>query len=29
MKLIGTGAAEAMQAIHHAKTYIQQTFPYL
>lgn len=29
MKLIGTGAAEAMQAINHAKTYIQQTFPYL
>lgn len=29
MKLIGTGAAEAMQAIHHAKGYIQETFPYL
>jgi len=29
MKLIGTGAAEAMQAINHAKHYIQETFPYL
>jgi ferredoxin/flavodoxin---NADP+ reductase len=29
MKLIGTGAAESMQAIHHAKTYIQEKFPYL
>jgi ferredoxin/flavodoxin---NADP+ reductase len=29
MKLIGTGAAEAMQAIHHAKHYIQEKFPYL
>jgi thioredoxin reductase (NADPH) len=29
MKLIGTGAAEAMQAINHGKTYIQKTFPYL
>jgi ferredoxin/flavodoxin---NADP+ reductase len=29
MKLIGTGAADAMQAIHHAKHYIQETFPYL
>lgn len=29
MKLIGTGAAESMQAIHHAKVYIQQQFPYL
>ena len=29
MKLIGTGAAEAMQAIHHCKHYIQETFPYL
>ena len=29
MKLIGTGAAEAMQAIHHAKHYIQENFPYL
>jgi ferredoxin/flavodoxin---NADP+ reductase len=29
MKLIGTGAAEAMQAINHAKFYIQETFPYL
>jgi len=27
--LIGTGAAEAMQAINHAKHYIQETFPYL
>jgi len=29
MKLIGTGAAEAMQAINHGKHYIQETFPYL
>lgn len=29
MKLIGTGAAEAMQAINHAKHYIQENFPYL
>jgi thioredoxin reductase (NADPH) len=29
MKLIGTGAAEAMQAVNHAKHYIQETFPYL
>ena len=29
MKLIGTGAAESMQAIHHAKHYIQEKFPYL
>jgi len=29
MKLIGTGAAEAMQAINHAKSYIHATFPYL
>lgn len=29
MKLIGTGAAEAMQAIHHAKHTIQENFPYL
>lgn len=29
MKLIGVGAAESMQAIHHAKHYIQENFPYL
>lgn len=29
MKLITTGAAEAMEAIHHAKHYIQEVFPYL
>jgi len=29
MKLIATGAAEAMEAIHHAKHYIQEKFPYL
>jgi thioredoxin reductase len=29
MKLIGTGTAEVMQAINHAKTYIQNQFPYL
>lgn len=29
MKLIGTGAAEVMQAVNHAKTYIQNNFPYL
>lgn len=29
MKLIATGAAEAMEAIHHAKQYIQDVFPYL
>lgn len=29
MKLIGTGTAEVMQAINHAKIYIQQNFPYL
>lgn len=29
MKLIATGAAEAMEAIHHAKHYIQKMFPYL
>jgi thioredoxin reductase len=29
MKLIGTGAAEVMQAVNHAKTYIQDNFPYL
>jgi len=29
MRLIGTGAAEAMQAINHAKHYIHETFPYL
>jgi ferredoxin/flavodoxin---NADP+ reductase len=29
MKLIGTGTAEAMNAIHHAKHYIQEKFPYL
>lgn len=29
MRLIGTGAAEVMQAIHHAKEYAQKAFPYL
>ncbi|WP_161597577.1 NAD(P)/FAD-dependent oxidoreductase [Fluviispira multicolorata] len=29
MKLIGTGTAEAMQGINHAKGYIQEKFPYL
>lgn len=29
MKLIGTGTAEVMQAVNHAKTYIQEQFPYL
>lgn len=29
MKLIGTGTAEVMQAVNHAKTYIQDNFPYL
>ena len=29
MKLIGTGTAEVMQAINHAKSYIQEQFPYL
>ena len=29
MKLIGTGTAEVMQAINHAKIYIQENFPYL
>ena len=29
MKLIGTGAAEAMQGIHAAKHYINENFPYL
>lgn len=29
MKLIGTGTAEVMQGVNHAKTYIQEHFPYL
>lgn len=29
MKLIGTGTAEVMQAVNHAKSYIQENFPYL
>ena len=29
MKLIGPGTSEVMQAIHHAKHYIQENFPYL
>ncbi len=29
MKLIGTGAAEVIQAVHHAKSYIQEKFPFL
>lgn len=29
MKLIGPGTSEVMQAINHAKSYIQENFPYL
>lgn len=29
MKLIGTGTAEVMQGVNHAKGYIQEHFPYL
>ncbi|MES2615391.1 MAG: NAD(P)/FAD-dependent oxidoreductase [Bdellovibrionota bacterium] len=29
MKLIGTGTAEVMQAVNHAKSYMQDNFPYL
>ncbi len=29
IKLIGTGTAEAMTAINHAKIYVEQKFPYL
>lgn len=29
MKLIGTGTAEVMQGVNHAKIYIQENFPYL
>jgi thioredoxin reductase len=29
MKLIGTGTAEVIQAINHAKGYVQENFPYI